>query len=60
MRPLALFWIMVGAACVLIGLDAMIYMASPHSGGSAGALAALMMFNLILFVGLGIYLRRRR
>lgn len=60
MKPAALIWIMTIAACVLIGLDVVIYMSGSRSGGSAGALVALLVFNLILFVGLGIYLRRQR
>ncbi|MFD6196616.1 hypothetical protein DE4585_03239 [Mycobacteroides salmoniphilum] len=60
MKPASLIWTMVIAACVLIGLDLVIYMAGPRSGGSTGVLAALLVFNLLLFGGLGIYLRRRR
>ncbi|MUM16117.1 hypothetical protein FZI91_11815 [Mycobacterium sp. CBMA271] len=60
MKPVALMWTMVVAACVLIGLDVLIYMAGPRSGNSTGALVGLLLFNLMLFVGLGVYLRRQR
>ncbi|MBA0048793.1 hypothetical protein [Mycobacterium sp. NPDC050853] len=60
MKPVTLIWVVVIAASVLIGLDLLIYSAGPRSGSSTGALVGLLVFNLILFAGLGIYLRRRR
>ncbi|CPW50207.1 hypothetical protein [Mycobacteroides abscessus] len=60
MKPATLIWTVLLAAFLLIGLDLVIYLAGPRSGGSTGVLVSLLVFNLLLFGGLGIYLRGRR
>ncbi|RIS73974.1 hypothetical protein D2E70_07940 [Mycobacteroides abscessus] len=60
MKPATLIWTVLVAAFLLIGLDLVIYLAAPRSGGSTGVLVSLLVFNLLLFGGLGIYLRGRR
>ncbi|ORA63614.1 hypothetical protein [Mycobacteroides franklinii] len=60
MKPATLIWTVLVAACLLVGIDLIIYLAGPRSGGSTGVLASLLVFNLLLFGGLGIYLLRRR
>ncbi|OHT86773.1 hypothetical protein [Mycobacteroides saopaulense] len=60
MKPATLIWAVLIAACLLIGIDLIIYLAGPRSGGSINALVALLVFNLLLFGGLAIYLRGRR
>ncbi|MBB4855844.1 hypothetical protein HNP40_003253 [Mycobacteroides chelonae] len=60
MKPATLIWAVLIAACLLIGIDLLIYLAGPRSGGSINALVALLIFNLLLFGGLAVYLRGRR
>ncbi|WP_078285290.1 hypothetical protein [Mycobacteroides chelonae] len=60
MKPTTLIWAALVAACLLVGIDLVIYLAGPRSGGSTGVLVSLLVFNLLLFGGLGIYLLRRR
>lgn len=60
MKPATLIWAVLIAACLLIGIDLVIYLAGPRSGGSINALVALLVFNLLLFGGLAVYLRGRR
>jgi len=60
MKPATLIWTVLLAACLLVGIDLVIYLAGPRSGGSTGVLVSLLVFNVLLFGGLGIYLLRRR